>query len=51
MAEVICNMYIHVIGGALLCWPRIPTETSGHCVRESEWMLPWSAHAVPIYVG
>ncbi len=42
-------MYVYEPGGAVLCWQRIPTETSGCCVRESHWMLLGSAHAVPMY--
>ncbi len=34
---------IHVQSRAALCWQRIPTETSGRAVRESDWMLLGSA--------
>ena len=34
-----------------MCWRRIPTERSGRSVRESDWMLLVSAHAVPTHVG
>ena len=37
--------------GAALWWRRIPTATSGRAVRESDRMLPGSAHAVPMHEG
>ncbi len=51
MAEVVCNMYIHSPRGAVLCWRIIPAETSGRCLRESDWMLLGSANTVQLYVG
>ncbi len=41
---------IHVSSCAALsgCWQRIPTETTGRAVRESDRMLLGSAHAVPL---